>query len=289
MIMPKSVKRKALLAWLEGCIRKDEGYVTQVIDQHDDKLLVIVHNTPYINGQADRRIVDILTSIVRQRLVRLVATDGGYGDVDTSWVKLDDRNMAKGITDELFRTGKLTAVEYVHMNMSSTVPFDLFGAEDKELHEKSILLWNTLEPLWTFLSEDPTPSQVQRASSTPRLGALFPKMYEFIDIEKLRAEAICDNVLRKMEELHLDVAVVVCKGNLPELLLDEAKSRSISCAEVNILRAREKDDLSTYKESLASQASDLRKPVSREARPPGFGGAIRERLGRLHLARARGR
>jgi hypothetical protein len=117
------------------------------------------------------------------------------------------------------------------------MPFDLFGVDDEELYRESLALWKECEPLWSFINEAPSEERVRDASTRPELAGLFDKMNKFIEMEQARAEAIFENTLKKMSELKVDVATIVCRGNIPSSLVAKAEARSISYVLIDIQRS----------------------------------------------------
>ena len=244
--------RNASLKWLRRDIGPHGGDVAELHDYGDKRLLIIVQDVKFRNMEAASNIAAILTELIKRRLVRLVATEAAWGDVDTSWIsrsvdsetgrpKAVDTKTTTQIATTLFNASQLSSAEYVHILLASSYSFELFGAENESLYEKAAALWAKSEPLWSFINAAPSPERVSEASRKPELAVSFEAMQAFLDNERARSEAIFRNTLARMSELRVNVAVIICRGNVPDSLVAKAKAESVSYATVKIRTSTAED------------------------------------------------
>jgi len=246
--------KEALLATLKS-MGSHLGFIDKIEIFGNHKLIIIIHDTPFINVSVSKVIYRILSRLIELRLTYLVAIDGAHsGDIDTGWLKgITDYSLKAEIVNSLFEKGELTAVEYLHM--TSNTPFILFGPEDKELYDQAAKLWVEITPLWKFINKDRTEAQLQKALNDPSLRPLCYKFVEFENLDHKRADKILENVLNKMNEINCNIAVLICKGNLPEYISTNAKNEMISYVIINPSKASE-DDIREYESRLNRQVKN---------------------------------
>lgn len=244
-------KKKALLATLRS-MNSYLGLINKIEIFGDHKLIIIIHDTPFINVSVSEVIYRILSRLIELRLIPIVAIDGAHsGDVSTGWLKgITDYSLRGEVVDTLFEQGKLTAVEYLHVK--SNTPFILFGPEDEQLYDQAAKLWVELAPLWKFINEDRSGAQIQKALNDPSLRSLCYKFAEFDTLDHKRADKILENMLNKMGEVNQDIAALVCKGNLPQYISTKAEDEFISYVIINPSNTSV-DDINEYEKRLNEQ------------------------------------
>lgn len=252
-------KNKALLATLRKMNSNypEIGLVRDILDCGDEKLMMIIQDTPFINIRVQKVIAHLIDYLTKIRVLSLVGCDGASGGVEisTDWLKrIKDQRLRSDVVDALFEEGKLTGLEYCHV--FSSTPFVLFAPEDKKLYEQSVALWKKITPLRNFIDEEKTESRIMQAMNTPKWKPLFDDFQEFLILEQRRASAMVDNLDRKMQEMEVQTSALICKGNLPQNIVAELSQRRISYVIVDPAKAAA-DDKKTYEKMLSQQNPKL--------------------------------
>lgn len=249
-------RRNALINNLVA-MPEDSGISAVVHDCNDDKLLAIISGPRYTNQRVARALGRIIAALLSRRLTNLIATDGGWGDIDVSWLRnISDPELRKQITENMFSSGELTAGEYVAI--TSQMPFVLFGAEDQDLHRQATLLWAELAPLWKYIGvHHPSVEQMLAVLQHDRkLKKLYPTFLEFNKLDHQRASVILSNVLEKMRVIHTPQAALICIGNLPRYIGAESQEIHLSHIIIDIAGAAE-GDVESYQEHLTERLEAL--------------------------------
>jgi hypothetical protein len=236
---------------------KDSGISAVVHDCDDNRLLAIISGPRYTNQRVARALGRIIAALLSRRLTNLIATDGGWGDIDVSWIKnISDPELKNQLAENMFSSGELTAGEYIAI--TSPMPFVLFGADDQELHRQATLLWAELTPLWRYVGEHhPSAEQMLTVLQRDRkLKKLYPKFLEFNKLDHRRASLILGNVLEKMKAMHTPQAALICIGNLPRYIGAEAQELHVSHIIIDIAGAAE-GDVESYQRHLTERLKAL--------------------------------
>lgn len=115
---------------------KDFGKITETVDNNSDLVVVNIQDL-HSNPSVQLNIKNILTSIDKQYQVKQVFIEGGYGDVDISWLyKIPDLKDRNNLADSLLANGRLTGSEYfAYKTGRNTV---LKGLEDEQVHKNNL-------------------------------------------------------------------------------------------------------------------------------------------------------
>ena len=258
--MTTSAKQTALLATLRTMHSEhpEIGLVRDIQDLDSEKLMVVIHDSTFLNVSIQKVIAYLIDRLTKLRLLNIVGCDGAFrGELDTGWLKnIRDQEIRKTIADTLLKQGKLTGLEYCHIY--SSTPFVYFGSEDEELYFQSGAIWEKITPLRNFLDEEKTVARINVAMNTPELKPLFDDFQEFLKLEQRRAKTMVDNLLRKMQEMGSETSALICRGNLPKHVIEELSHRRISYVVIDPAKAAD-DDRKTYEKMFEDQRKLLQK------------------------------
>ncbi|MGA2091633.1 MAG: hypothetical protein ABSH12_09280, partial [Endomicrobiales bacterium] len=103
----------------------------------DSNQIVINIQDLHCHAEVQRNISKILETLDRKYRLDNVFVEGGYGDIDTSWMcNITDKTVKKEILNTLVNAGKLTGAEYY--SVQANRPTLLKGLEDEALHKDNI-------------------------------------------------------------------------------------------------------------------------------------------------------
>lgn len=113
------------------------GRITEWM-QFDDGPLVIHILDLHCNSAVQRNIARIISALDERFSLRHVYVEGGYGDIDTSWLNtISDEAARTEIRNQLVDAGRLSGAEYYSMTAGR---FGLLkGVEDPSLHKENIV------------------------------------------------------------------------------------------------------------------------------------------------------
>jgi hypothetical protein len=253
MTDPLPEQRKALIQCFTH-MSDTLGVVTTVHDFKDDRLLVIISNIRYTDPVAERRLARIIEDMVAYRLTNLIATDGGWGEIDVGWLRgISDPVLRRDMVEALVDQGKLKASEYVAIN--SRTPFTLFGADDEDLHTQAQQIWLKIAPAWRYAAKCRTAEELQyEIEHNSELRVLYPDILRFNELDRERAAMILSNLLYEMKKIDTPHAALICTGGLPGYVGELAKARELSYIMVDTAGASG-GDLDSYEHTLREQLS----------------------------------
>ncbi|MGA2091203.1 MAG: hypothetical protein ABSH12_07085, partial [Endomicrobiales bacterium] len=97
----------------------------------------------HCHPEVQMNISKILDSLDRKYHLNNVFVEGGYGDINTSWLcNISDKTIKKEVLNFLVNQGKLTGTEYY--SVTANRPSLLKGIEDEKLHKDNIARLGTL-------------------------------------------------------------------------------------------------------------------------------------------------
>jgi hypothetical protein len=102
------------------------------------KPLVIAVQDLHCHPEVQRNIAKILAALDTKYSLGAVYVEGGYGQVDTSWLSdIDDNAIRNKITEGLVNRGLMTGAEYY--SVTARRPQLLRGLEDEKLHKENLV------------------------------------------------------------------------------------------------------------------------------------------------------
>ena len=259
MTITTSAKKTAILATLRTMHSEhpEIGLVRDIKDLGGEKIVLVIHDTPFVNVSIQKVIAVLIDRLVKLRFLSLVGCDGSSGEIDTGWLKdIRYQEFRDSIIDSLLESGKLTGLEYCHIY--SSTPFVLLGTEDKKMYDQAAAVWEKLTPLRNFLDEEKTERRIREAMNIPKLKPLFDDFQEFLKLDQRRANVMVNNILRTMKEMDIEISALICRGNLPEYVVKDLSQRGISYVIIDPARAAD-DDKKTYEKIFEQQRKLLKK------------------------------
>jgi len=119
-----------------GLFLKDFGKITETVDNNSDLLVVNIQDL-HSNPSVQLNIKNILDSIDKQYKIKQVFIEGGYGDVDISWLyKIPDLKDRNNLAESLLADGRLTGSEYFAYKTGRNNV--LKGLEDEYIHKNNL-------------------------------------------------------------------------------------------------------------------------------------------------------
>ncbi|MGA2091087.1 MAG: hypothetical protein ABSH12_06470 [Endomicrobiales bacterium] len=101
-------------------------------------LSVITIQDLHCNPEVQKNISKILETLDDKYSLKNVYVEGGYGDVDTSWLeRIPSARLRKNVAQALVDSGRLTGGEYY--SITTGKPHLLKGLEDQKLHTENII------------------------------------------------------------------------------------------------------------------------------------------------------
>ena len=122
-----------------------EGKITSCKDTGSIVTVVNIQDL-HCHYQTQQNISSILKEIDDTYGIKAICVEGGYGQVDTSWLSdIKDEKLKQILTDKLLEEGELTGAEYyVIKNNKNGL---LKGLDDEKIHKENIkrLFWIVLK------------------------------------------------------------------------------------------------------------------------------------------------
>ena len=134
-----AVEEQFKLASDELIISPANGRITDSsISQYASTPLVINIQDLHCHAEVQRNIAKILAALDDKYGLDKVYVEGGYGDINTSWLSnVKDEQLKKDIAGSLVGLGRLTGSEYY--SITAGRPGLLKGIEDQALHRQNIV------------------------------------------------------------------------------------------------------------------------------------------------------
>lgn len=112
------------------------GKITEISDTENNIKVINIQDL-HSNYSAQINIKNILDSIDSNYNIKKIFIEGGYGNIDVSWLnKIEDKNFREEIIKQLLLNGRLTGAEYfAYKNKKYNI---LAGIEDKQIHKQNL-------------------------------------------------------------------------------------------------------------------------------------------------------
>jgi hypothetical protein len=113
------------------------GRITSLRDFNTRQLVINIQDL-HFHTEVQRNIAKILGVLDKKYKLSQVFVEGGYGDIDTSWLNgIKDAAAKREVIEDLVNQGRLTGAEYYSM---ATKRYNLLkGLEDEQLHKGNIV------------------------------------------------------------------------------------------------------------------------------------------------------
>ena len=118
-------------------ISNEYGKITSSKDANSDITVINIQDL-HCHPQTQRNIAKIIGQIADKYKLKKVYVEGGYGDIDVSWLNfIKDENIRKQAIEKLVEEGILTGSEYYKLT-SGNETIQLKGIDEKKLHQDNI-------------------------------------------------------------------------------------------------------------------------------------------------------
>ncbi|MFA5369917.1 MAG: hypothetical protein WC300_04265 [Candidatus Omnitrophota bacterium] len=99
---------------------------------------IIIHiQDIHTNYEAQKNLSKILESLVKENQLKLVMVEGGWGNVNLSYLRsYADSNRRQSVADDYLREGKISGEEY--LDIVSDYDIRIEGAEDEDLYRANL-------------------------------------------------------------------------------------------------------------------------------------------------------
>ncbi|MDD5020579.1 MAG: hypothetical protein PHR82_00385 [Endomicrobiaceae bacterium] len=117
-------------------IKQEYGKVTAIQDSSSDVTVVNIQDL-HCHEQTQRNISEIIKTLDKNYSLKSIFIEGGYGQIDVSWVnKVKDEKIKNLITEKMLQDGYLTGAEYyVIQNSKHNL---LKGIEERDIHQSNL-------------------------------------------------------------------------------------------------------------------------------------------------------
>jgi len=117
-------------------IRQEYGKITSVSDNSSDITVVNIQDL-HCHEQTQRNISEIIKTLDKNYSLKSVFIEGGYGQIDVSWInKIQDEKIKSAVIEKMLQDGYLTGAEYYAIKNSR---YDLLkGIEEKDIHQANL-------------------------------------------------------------------------------------------------------------------------------------------------------
>ncbi len=117
-------------------IKQEYGKVTAVQDNSSDITVVNIQDL-HCHEQTQRNISEIIKTLDKNYSLKSVFIEGGYGQIDVSWInKIQDEKTKSAVIEKMLQDGYLTGAEYYAIKNSR---YDLLkGIEEKNIHQTNL-------------------------------------------------------------------------------------------------------------------------------------------------------
>ena len=118
-------------------ISNEYGKITSSKDAQSDITVINIQDL-HCHPQTQRNISKIIGQIADKYNLTKIFVEGGYGDIDVSWLNsIKDENVRKQVIEQLVEDGMLTGSEYYKLT-SNNESVELKGIDEKQLHQDNI-------------------------------------------------------------------------------------------------------------------------------------------------------
>ena len=118
-------------------ISVEYGKITSVKDAKSDITVINIQDL-HCHPQTQKNISKIIEQIKEKYNLSSIYVEGGYGNIDTSWLNaIRDEQIKKQVINKLLEEGILTGAEYFSLT-SDCKNIELKGIDDKSLHMENL-------------------------------------------------------------------------------------------------------------------------------------------------------
>jgi hypothetical protein len=98
----------------------------------------------HCNYEAQKNLAKILEYLIKERNLKLIMVEGGWGDVSLSFMRnYADRNTRQEVAEKYLKKGEISGEEY--LDIVSDYDFQLFGIEDESLYDSNLEAFLSME------------------------------------------------------------------------------------------------------------------------------------------------
>lgn len=117
-------------------ISAEYGKITSSKDAQSDITVINIQDL-HCHPQTQRNISKIITQIADKYNLKKIYVEGGYGDIDTSWLNaIKDEKIKRQIIEGLLEEGILTGSEYYKLTNNNEV--ELKGIDEEQIHKDNV-------------------------------------------------------------------------------------------------------------------------------------------------------
>ncbi|MBR3628647.1 MAG: hypothetical protein IKN42_07400, partial [Elusimicrobia bacterium] len=123
-------------------ISNEYGKITSSKDANSDITVINIQDL-HCHPQTQKNIAKIIGEIADKYNLKKIYVEGGYGDIDVSWLNsIKDENVRKQAIEKLLEEGVLTGSEYYKIT-SNNNNVELKGIDEEKIHKDNVkrLAW----------------------------------------------------------------------------------------------------------------------------------------------------
>lgn len=119
------------------CISNEYGKITSSKDGNSDITVINIQDL-HCHPQTQRNISKIIGQIADKYNLKKVYVEGGYGNIDVSWLdSIKDENIRKQAIEKLLNEGMLTGSEYYKL-INNNNKVELKGIDEEQVHKDNV-------------------------------------------------------------------------------------------------------------------------------------------------------
>ncbi len=119
------------------CISNEYGKITSSKDSNSNITVINIQDL-HCHPQTQRNISKIIAQIADKYNLKKIYVEGGYGDIDVSWLNsIKDENIRKQVIEKLLSEGMLTGSEYYKLT-SNNDKVELKGIDEEDIHKDNV-------------------------------------------------------------------------------------------------------------------------------------------------------
>lgn len=252
-------------------IHEGHGHIVDSYKAKDEPDKIIIHiQDIHTNYEAQKNMAMILEGLIKEKGLKLIMVEGGWGDVSLSYLRTHaDKERRVEVAEEYLEEGKISGEEY--LNIISDYDMDLQGIEREELYKKNLDSFFTIEKF----RGDGTQA-VEQLNKI--VESLKQKTYpsKLLEVEKRRVDY-------DEEEITLagfyDYLTKIAK----DARLDTARYQNFTSF-INIARIEEEIDFPKVEKQRAAMIESLSKILSKEKLSPLVSKSLEFRLNKVSPA-----
>ena len=180
-IPPTAVAKNVLPIPLK--IHEGHGHIVEGYRAKEKPEQVIIHiQDIHTNYEAQKNLSNIIEALIKERGLKLIMVEGGWGDVSLSYLRSHaDKERRVEVAEEYLEEGKISGEEY--LNIISDYDMDIQGVEEEDLYKKNLDTF--------FKIEDFRQGGTEKVDQLNRIAeALKRKIYpsKLLELEKKHTE-----------------------------------------------------------------------------------------------------